>query len=88
MFPVFEHKYLQSPPHLPKETYDNTSSPVSEKLCNFVVSFSDAVSMIGTICFSLDAVKVGVVCLTRLQVSSRAIKIAASNGGLNLTKGG
>ena len=62
--------------------------PVSENVFIFPDSFCDASSIMGTICFSFVAVKVGVrVFRMRFHVSSRDIKSPELIGGLGLMKG-
>ena len=63
--------------------------PVSANVFIFPDSFCDASSIIGTICFSFVAVKVGVrVFRMRFHVSSREKKSPELRGGLGLMKGG
>lgn len=59
--------------------------PVSENLCILFNSRSDFSSTMGTICFNLDAVNVGVrVVLTRFHDSPRETNKPESRGGLGV----
>ena len=59
--------------------------PVSENLCILFNSKSDFSSIMGTICFNLDAVKVWVsVVLTRFHDSPRETNKPESRGGLGV----